>query len=268
MKRSLLAASAMLLISTAAASANDMLFRVPNDVSAGHMNVRNGPGVNHGLIGEIPAGQIVRASQCVGRDDGIRGADWCYVPDFGRTGGWISQAGLMPAAQIPQDTRIEARLPGISEQDTWSPPGWETEPPARQPAASDRGSLFCGTPTVIIGDDAHDDNPVTSVEVNYNATDHAWRIFHYRRNGLVVARNEQYAIQDASNDRKSQWQGSLNRNRSLYMVGEARRNDQGQVVYMEWLYDRSLHNRLVMQMTTNCRPAPSGFSQRVPQPTN
>lgn len=261
MKRSLLAASAMLLISTAAASANDMLFRVPNDVSAGHMNVRNGPGVNHGLIGEIPAGQMVRASQCVGRDDGIRGADWCYI-DFGRTGGWISQAGLMPV-QIPADTRIDV-----------SPSQWDVQDHSRnigiaeQPQASaDQGSLICGMPTVSIGDEP-DDNPVTSVEVRYNATDHAWRIFHYRRNGLVVARNEQYAIQDASNDRKSQWQGSHNRYHSLYMVGEARRDDHGQVVYMEWLYDRSKNNRLVMQMTTHCRPAPSGFAERMPQPTN
>ncbi len=255
MKRSLLAATAMLLISTAAANANDMLFRVPDDVSAGHMNVRNGPGANHGLIGSIPAGQTVRAQQCVARDDGISGADWCYI-SFGRTGGWVSQAGLMPLATIPAETRIDVRP---DERQLWPEP---------LPAVShDQGSLLCGTPTVTIGDTA-DDNPVTSVEVNYNATDHAWRIFHYRRNGLIVARNEQYAIQDASSDRKSQWQGSLNRNRSLYMIGEARRDDHGQPVYMEWLYDRGKNNQLVMQMSTHCRLASSGLSQAMPQPTN
>jgi Bacterial SH3 domain len=72
-----------------------MTFRVPLDVSAGHMNVRNGPGSNHGLVGSIPAGQTVRASRCVPRDDGIAGADWCLVNWNGVTG-WVSQAGLMP----------------------------------------------------------------------------------------------------------------------------------------------------------------------------
>jgi hypothetical protein len=142
---------------------------------------------------------------------------------------------------------------------------WPEQPPAYSPAARDQGSLLCGTPTVIVGD-TPDDNPVTSIEVIYNATDHAWRIFHYRRNGLVVARNEQYAIQDARNDRKAQWQGSLNRNRNLYMIGEARRDSHGVPIYMEWLYDRSKNNQLVMQMTTNC--APASAQARMPQPTN
>ena len=34
---------------------SEMLFTIPSDVSAGHMNVRNGPGANHGLLGAIPA---------------------------------------------------------------------------------------------------------------------------------------------------------------------------------------------------------------------
>lgn len=72
-----------------------MVFQVPYDVSQGHMNIRNGPGVNHGLTGAIPAGQIVRASRCVPRDDGVAGADWCLV-NWNGYAGWVSQAGLMP----------------------------------------------------------------------------------------------------------------------------------------------------------------------------
>ena len=79
---------------------SEMLFVIPPDVSAGHMNVRNGPGANHGLLGAIPAGQTVRASRCVRRDDGIAGADWCLVTWNGLTG-WVSQVGLMPVTLQP-----------------------------------------------------------------------------------------------------------------------------------------------------------------------
>jgi hypothetical protein len=118
--RSLLAATAMLLISTATASAVELnctttaselhcamagpppaeaprLFFVPREVSAGHMNVRTGPGTNHGLIGAIPAGATVSASRCVPRDDGIPGAYWCLV-NWNGIRGWVSQAGLMPVS--------------------------------------------------------------------------------------------------------------------------------------------------------------------------
>jgi hypothetical protein len=50
----------------------------------------------------------------------------------------------------------------------------------------------------------------------------------------VAARNEQYAIQDWSNNRKTQWQGSLNRNRNLVLVGEVRQSvDNSIFQYME-----------------------------------
>ena len=74
-----------------------MRFMVPFDVSNGKMNVRSGPGANHGLLGAIPAGQHVTASQCVARDDGIAGADWCLVTWGGLTG-WVSRVGLMPTS--------------------------------------------------------------------------------------------------------------------------------------------------------------------------
>lgn len=232
MKKLLLATAAALLIGTAAANAYPtMTFRVPLDVSGGHMNVRNGPGANHALIGEIPAGAIVHATTCTPRDDGVRGADWCFV-ELGRSGGWVSQAGLMPL-EVPPETRIEVT---------------PDQPPAYSEAQP--GGLVCGAPVVSVGD-THDRNPVVSVEVKYSAADHAWRIFHHLANGEVVSRSEQYAVVDASSDGKRQWRGSLNRNRSLYMIGEARR-EQGQIIYAEWLYDRNLGGRLVMQATAKC----------------
>jgi hypothetical protein len=57
----------------------------------------------------------------------------------------------------------------------------------------------------------------------------------------VAARNEQYAIQDWSNNRKTKWQGSLNRNRNLVLVGEVPQSADNSIFqYMEWLYDRPM----------------------------
>jgi hypothetical protein len=122
--------------------------------------------------------------------------------------------------------------------------------------------LNCGAPRVALGDEP-DNNPVVSVEIRYIPEDHAWRVFHNRRDGLVVSRSEQYAIQDASNDRKAQWQGSLNRARHLYMIGEVRRVGDD-IVYMEWMYDRKKNNALVMQATARCTIA----APPLPQPTS
>ena len=129
-------------------------------------------------------------------------------------------------------------------------------------AAAQALELSCNAPRVALGDD-RDDNPVVGVEIKYKAEDHAWRIFHRLRNGLVVARAEQYAIQDWTNDGKTQWQGSLNRNRRLVMIGEVRQSANG-VQYHESMYDRGKGGALVMQMTAQCTiaPAPS-----LPTPT-
>jgi len=56
----------------------DLLLTVPSGINGGHMNVRSGPGNNHGLI--------------------ILGADWCRVTWNGLRG-WVSQAGLMPEVE-------------------------------------------------------------------------------------------------------------------------------------------------------------------------
>jgi hypothetical protein len=114
-------------------------------------------------------------------------------------------------------------------------------------AAAQALELSCNAPRVALGDD-RDDNPVVGVEIKYKAED--------LRNGLVVARAEQYAIQDWTNDGKTQWQGSLNRNRRLVMIGEVRQSANG-VQYRESMYDRGKGGALVMQMTAQCTIAPA-----------
>ncbi|MBT1509439.1 SH3 domain-containing protein [Bradyrhizobium sp. SRL28] len=111
--------------------------------------------------------------------------------------------------------------------------------------------ITCAAPRVALGDDPADNNPVVRVDVKFIPEEHSWRVFHYRQDGLVVSRSEQYAIQDASTDNKAQWQGSLNRARHLYMVGEVKRID-GAMVYLEWLYDRKKNNQLVMHAAARC----------------
>jgi len=186
MKKLLMTTAAVFLCTAAYA---DMLFTVPLGVSEGHMNVRTGPGANHGLIGAIPGGQTVSASHCVPRDDGIRGAEWCFVTWNGLRG-WVSQAGLMPVVQA-----------------------------APRPASTNGADLVCGAPRVFVGDEP-DNNPVVSVEISYDPDNHAWRVFHRMVNGQVVSRGEQYGMTDWSDANQTRWTGSLNRNRSLYMVGE------------------------------------------------
>jgi uncharacterized protein YraI len=48
--KSLLASAAFALLATTAHAA---VYTVPSDVSAGHMNIRSGPGTNHSLLGAI-----------------------------------------------------------------------------------------------------------------------------------------------------------------------------------------------------------------------
>jgi hypothetical protein len=126
--------------------------------------------------------------------------------------------------------------------------------------------LICSAPVVALGEDPRDNNPVVSVEIKFLPEEHSWRVFHYLQNGLVVSRSEQYAMTDASNDSKAQWQGSLNRARNLYMIGEVKRVEGG-LVYMEWIYDRNKGNRMVMQSTAACKNITPRLP-RLPQPTS
>ena len=121
-------------------------------------------------------------------------------------------------------------------------------------AAAQALELNCSAPHVALGDEPHDTNPVVGVEIKYKAEDHTWRVFHQHRNGLVAARNEQYAIEDRSDNGKTQWQGPLKRNRNLLMVGEVWQSTDG-IQYHERMYDRSKSGALVMKMTAHCTMA-------------
>lgn len=121
-------------------------------------------------------------------------------------------------------------------------------------ASTANAGLVCGAPRVFLGDEPNDPNPVVSVEVNYDPSQHLWSVFHHHYNGLVAARMSQYAWEDWSNPNQMRWAGSLNRNRSLYMVGEVRLNAAtGEGYYEEWLYNRSQGNRLELHLGTACR---------------
>ena len=122
-------------------------------------------------------------------------------------------------------------------------------------ASASAADFVCGAPRVALGDNSRDNNPVVNVEVRHNPDDHSWRIFHILRNGLIVSRSEQYSILDASGSGRTQWRGSLNRQRNLYMIGEIKVDDAGEFGYMEWLYDRNKNNRLVMQSVADCAKA-------------
>jgi hypothetical protein len=65
---------------------------------------------------------------------------------------------------------------------------------------------------------------------------------------------------------KAQWQGSLNRARNLYMIGEVKRVED-RLVYMEWMYDRNKRNQMVMQSTAACKNLAPRLP-RLPQPTS
>jgi uncharacterized protein YraI len=43
------------------------------------LNIRNGPGTRHQILGSMSAGTLVDVYRCVPRDDGIVGAPWCEV---------------------------------------------------------------------------------------------------------------------------------------------------------------------------------------------
>jgi SH3 domain-containing protein len=221
MKRSLFAAAAVLLMSTAAHA--DMLFTIPPHVSNGVMNMRSGPGVNHGLLGAIPAGETVRASHCAPRDDGVRGANWCLV-NWNGMRGWVSQAGLLPyqppvVAQSPYQAQAAIQPPPL--------------PAPRQ----DQSSLLCEAPRLVAGNLGPDTNPVVQTDIRYDIRDGYWTVRHIMLNGQIANRDEQYAMNDESNPsvKMLRWTGNFVRDANLYMVGSVEKIN-GEIVYSETQY--------------------------------
>jgi hypothetical protein len=60
----------------------------------GRLNMRDGQGVYHYIVGRIPAGERVRiVGVCLPPDDGESVHRWCNVLWHGRVG-WVSMGGL------------------------------------------------------------------------------------------------------------------------------------------------------------------------------
>jgi hypothetical protein len=201
-----LAFAMLLLVYTTASRA--MQFTVPSDVSAGHMNVRTGPGTNHSLIGSIPAGATVTTERCVQRDDGIRGADWCFV-NYGGLRGWVSQAGLMPVYR-PEPTPMAVPLsPSVQPLALVAvpvipTPGWHTFECYPTPDPRDRNP-----PTMAyIGIELSANNRVLNMTVSYDLA-----------NGGHVERSNQYGALAGNDGAIYGWTGTYARDLSKTMAG-------------------------------------------------
>ncbi|MEO5807294.1 SH3 domain-containing protein [Devosia sp.] len=74
-----------------------MAMAAPGQITS-NVNVRNGPGTQYGVVGVLPAGQMVDVSQC---DSG-----WCYVSSNGGAG-WVSATFLAkPGQAAPADPSV------------------------------------------------------------------------------------------------------------------------------------------------------------------
>lgn len=224
LRSTILAGAALALLTTTAYAT---VYTVPSDVSAGHMNIRSGPGTNHSLLAAIPAGATVNAGRCVPRDDGIRGADWCIVTYNGVTG-WVSTAGLMPGYASGEPPHRPNQP--IS-------PDWDSGPYAAMPAPTmtvQGYSLQC-TPSL----DRSDRNPVKNIWVSF---DFDWTnmkmlgmsVNHERWNGELVDRFSQY--REASINYEQGifgWKGSWVKNHDHIMAGGAFEDRDGRWFYRE-----------------------------------
>jgi len=120
-------------------------------------------------------------------------------------------------------------------------------------AAAHAEEYMCGMPRVFVGETAPDPNPIVNVKVTRDPNTRVWNILHFRQDGVVVSRAQQYSITDWSNDFQTRWAGSLVQNRKLYMVGEIHHDNNGRVGYEERLYDREKNMALNMRSGAECR---------------
>jgi hypothetical protein len=69
-------------------------FRIKAEVEGGYMNMRDGPGLGHRTLAQIPEQSIVRQiAPCIGSDDNTTRYPWCKVQWNGATG-WVNSSGL------------------------------------------------------------------------------------------------------------------------------------------------------------------------------
>lgn len=184
--------------------------------SDGYMNLRDGPGVGHNIIGTVRNGTRVVTSQCAPRDD-APGPDWCFV-HLRNADGWISMAGLVsPAGAVPA-----------------GPVSW--------PATPRPFYLTCDAPRMEGG--GPDPDPVIRVDVSYH--DGLWAVQHTTVRSNIYNREQQYAMVDQSNGSNgAQWAGTRVKNGNQYsMVGSIRWAAQ----YGRWAYGETLYANSKLDM--------------------
>jgi hypothetical protein len=255
--KSLLKAAAVLLMTTAA---HATVYTVPSDATGGRLNMRSGPGTNHSLVGAIPAGATVNATQCVPRDDGIRGSEFCLVAYNGITG-WAASSSLMPGympqgqapVAVPPGTDIQsgepARRPGQAVSPDYYGNSYAKLPPPR--AQIDSGSFVCKPPL-----DRTDRDPVVKIWVSYTY-DQTHRVMvgmnvqHERFSGAYVDRFQQYAAQLKFDGSIYGWTGALARNPSVHMAGGIYNATDGRWYYREKMWEGG---RPTWDWVASCQP--------------
>jgi predicted aspartyl protease len=110
--------------------------------------------------------------------------------------------------------------------------------------------LVCSAPQFLIGQQSKDpQDTVNRIEIRHASNSHEWQVSHHFLNGSMVAREEQYAMIDASNPNVWAWRGRLKRNGAIAMSGEVSRDYRGQLTYTETQADRG---RVTMQTRSIC----------------
>jgi predicted aspartyl protease len=110
--------------------------------------------------------------------------------------------------------------------------------------------LVCSAPQFLIGQQSKDpQDTVNRIEIRYASNSHEWQVSHRFLNDSMVAREEQYAMIDASNSNVWAWRGRLKRNGAITMSGEVSRDYRGQLTYTETQADRG---RVTMQTRSIC----------------
>jgi predicted aspartyl protease len=110
--------------------------------------------------------------------------------------------------------------------------------------------LVCSAPQFLIGQQSKDpQDTVNRIEIRHASNSHEWQVSHRFLNGSMVAREEQYAMIDASNPNVWAWRGRLKRNGAITMSGEVSRDYRGQLTYTETQADRG---RVTMQTRSIC----------------
>src|SRR5262249_21022252 len=90
-------------------------------------------------------------------------------------------------------------------------------------------NLACSTPQFLVGQDSKDpQDTVNRIEISHSSNSPEWQVHHRFQNGTMVMREEQYAMVDAPSPNGWVWQGRLRKNGAITMVGEVRRDSQGQ----------------------------------------